>query len=227
MSWIDAQTPYRAYDTSAAGLGAALDRGDWGRGIAIEPPSADRVYTMRRLADPTRPESTSQAMRLTALHIATKELDHWVWITLWWSDDPSSDFGADRPSFIGELGGVWKNYKMCVAVDYDEHDPDPGGGYDADAPSLAAALRASSGPRSWCSNPYLEEGERNAPTNCIGCHQHGGLRRPGPTTIRRDEPRFPDNTRRKVRSDFPFDYLWSASSSAELARILSDAAKAP
>jgi hypothetical protein len=71
------------------------------------------------------------------------------------------------------------------------------------------------------------EGERNAPTSCIGCHQHGGLRKPGPTTIRKDEARFPDNTRRRVREDFPFDSLWSASSSTELARILSDAQRSP
>ena len=80
--------------------------------------------------------------RLAGMHIRTRELDHWLNITLWWSPTPDTDFGADRPAAVRSLGGPWSSYKMCVATDYDEHDPDPTGGFSQSAPSLGAALRA-------------------------------------------------------------------------------------
>jgi hypothetical protein len=115
--------------------------------------AGDATWTPDGTADPgdadifTVQLPTGQVFRLPALHIMTKELDHWLWITLWWSPSPDGDFGADRPP----LPGVWRNYKMCVVADYLDH-----------------------GQPSWCSNPYLEQGTGNAGTNCIGCHQHGG-----------------------------------------------------
>ena len=72
----------------------------------------------------------------------SKELDHWLWITLWWSPDPDSDFGADRPAAIAALPGPWRNYKMCVTSSYLEGDPDPRGGADG---SLGDALAAVHG----------------------------------------------------------------------------------
>jgi hypothetical protein len=58
--------------------------------------------------------------RLAGLHVMTKELDHWVWITLWWSPEPDDDFGADRPASIAALGGPWGHYKMCVVTAFEE-----------------------------------------------------------------------------------------------------------
>ena len=114
--------------------------------------------------------------RLVGLHIMTKELRHWIWITLWWSDTPDLDFGADRPAdFLTGLDPVWGNYKMAVVVDYTEEDRDAGRHYP-EHPTLQAALRATPGPITWASNPYIEHGRGNARTNCIGCHQHGGAR---------------------------------------------------
>jgi hypothetical protein len=234
MTWLDETSPWHSFDTSATGLAARLDAGEWGDGDPSDAPGPDRIYTMHRLVDPTDPNSLGQRMRLAALHIATKELEDWVWITLWWSPTPDTDFGADRPASIGELPAVWSNYKMCTVVDYDEKDPDPTGGYGMEGKlgTLGAALAATrvhpaATTRSWCSNGYVETEERNQPTNCIGCHQHGGIRKPGPTTIRKDEAHFPDNTRKHVRGDFPYDYVWSMSSTLELAGILSDATRAP
>jgi hypothetical protein len=133
------------YDTSPARMATRLraeGAGEWGPGDGIADPGADRIYTV------TLPSEAR--FRLAGLHIATKELRHWVWITLWWSDRPDSDFGADRPASIT---GPWRNYKMCVATTFE-----------------------ADGAPTWCSNPYLEEGHENARTNCIGCHQHAGTR---------------------------------------------------
>ena len=48
-------------------------------------------------------------LSLSALHIVSKELRDWLWITLWWSDTPNEDFGEDRPA---ELGEPWNHVKM-------------------------------------------------------------------------------------------------------------------
>jgi hypothetical protein len=72
-------------------------------------------------------------------------------ITLWWSPDPDTDFGSDRPK---TLAAPWSSYKMCVVSDFG--DP------------------AANDGLSHCSNPYFERGRGNTRTNCIGCHQHAG-----------------------------------------------------
>lgn len=192
------------HDTSAAGLAALADRDDtWGEGAGwVDPGEAD-IYTLKL------PEGGAR-YRLTGLHLMTKELDHWLWVTLWWSTTPDDDFGADRPAAIDALGGPWGNYKMCVVTMFTEGDADPAGG--AADPGLAEALATvheTAGP-SFCSNPYLEQGLNNARTNCIGCHQHGG------TTIENelilaDEAQFPGNGRLQVRNNFPADYSWQTS----------------
>jgi hypothetical protein len=125
-----------AYDTPLGGPA----RDDWGAGDRQVDPGTDAIHTVRL--------SNGNVFRLAGLHIATKELRKWLWITLWWSDSPDDDFGADRPDAIA---GVFRNYKMCVV----SSDRDGDGA-------------------SWCSNPYLEKGAGNAQTNCIGCHQHAG-----------------------------------------------------
>jgi hypothetical protein len=135
--------PLATFDTSPARMATRL-AGDatWTPDGSADP-ADDAIYTVQ--------VPSGQTYRLPALHIMTKELDHWMWITLWWSPHPDDDFGADRPA----LPGVWKNYKMCVSTSYTEADGSP----------------------TWCSNPYLELGTGNAATNCIGCHQHGGTAR--------------------------------------------------
>ncbi len=190
--WVRGETPMPVYDTSPAVLAEKLAAGTFGSGDREASPGEDDIYTMRLTPDTT--------MRLAGLHIVTKELRDWVWITLWWSDEPDSDFGADRPDSIRALGGPWSHYKMCVAVAYDEKD----------------SAHGRNGPRSWCSNPYLETGERAATTNCIGCHQHGGT---GETTetVLANEAAFPDHGRAKVRRNFPADYSFVTHGGLDLA----------
>ncbi len=201
-------------DTLAARLGGTADWGDQGDRTAD--PGPDRIFTIRL--------RSGDVYRLVGLHIMTKELRHWQWVTLWWSDRPDTDFGADRPAALAATANpVFANYKMCVVDGYTEEDADPAAGF-ADTPSLAAALRAASsgaGAPSWCSNPYLEHGRGNARTNCIGCHQHGGstvvVDKDGDGTLDPldtadvfgDELHFPDTGRRRIRDLFPADYLYS------------------
>jgi mono/diheme cytochrome c family protein len=189
-------------------------------------PTPDDIYTIQ-----TRGGSM---YRLTGMHVMTKETRHWVWVTLWWSDKPDEDFGADRPAAFGELDPAWSNYKMCVAVDYTEADTDPASRY-GDIPSLQAALEASGqgGAPSWCSNPYIEHGAGNARTNCIGCHQHAGTREfPdgsnfGLEQVIADEGAaitdanpFPHNGRTRRRDTFATDYSWAFSRMDDLTELI-------
>lgn len=214
------------YDTSAETIARHLSAetsGDWATGDRESDPGPDRIYTIRLL--------NGDVYRLAGLHIMTKETRHWMWITLWWSDEPSTDFGADRPALEG-LHPVFQNYKMCVVADYLEGDSDPAARFEG-FPTLAAALRAaqSAGP-TWCSNPYVEHGRGNARTNCIGCHQHGGstvfrdLDADGaldPFDLERvidDEANFPEAGRRRIREVFPADYLWSLTRVDDVSHVI-------
>jgi hypothetical protein len=202
--WMPSSAPIPTYDTSASALREKLARGTFGDGDGQADPDETSAYTMRLTED--------TSVRLVALHIMTKELRDWSWITLWWSPDADSDFGADRPA---SLGGAFAHYKMCVTTAFDEKDGAPGSAF-ADRPTLAAALAAADGPATWCSNPYLETQERAAKTNCIGCHQHGGS---GETseTILADPERFPDASRTKIRRSFPSDYAFTTEGGLDLA----------
>jgi hypothetical protein len=186
------------FDTSAARMRERfLLEGDWAEGDGSSNPDATKIYSA------VLPNGNQ--FRLPALHIMTKELDHWQWITLWWSPSPDGDFGADRPAAIANLPGPWKNYKMCTVTSYLEGDPDPRGGF---AGSLGDSLEAVTGGTdtpTWCSNPYLELGKQNAVTNCIGCHQHGGTALT-PLQILEEQPNAGTT---RVRNNFFTDYLWA------------------
>jgi hypothetical protein len=184
------------FDTSAAAMPAHLD-GDarWLASGDADPTPAD-IYTAE-LPNGSR-------FRMPALHVMSKELDHWVWITLWYSPTPDEDFGEDRPASIAALPGPWGNYKMCVATTYVEADPDPRGGQPGSLGDSLAAVHGGAGAPTWCSNPYLEEGKGNAATNCIGCHQHGGTALTA-EQILADEPHRGVT---RTRNNFFTDYLW-------------------
>jgi hypothetical protein len=199
------------FDTSAAGMTAAL-AGDqeWLPTTEVDP-GPESIYTL------TLP--TGARYRLAGMHLMTKELDHWLWVTMWWSPDPNTDFGADRPV---SLPAPWNNYKMCVVTSFREGDLDPRGG--ATQPSLAealAAVHAGAGGPTWCSNPMIELGHGNAASTCIGCHQHGGV----PVRseeILSDDVRFPDNGRAQVRNNFVDDYSWAVTAGDRLGRMMAD-----
>jgi hypothetical protein len=221
LEWrrTDLGMPLPTYDTSAAGLRRRLAPGadaTWGEGDGTADPSAAQAYTMRL--------AVGTSFRLAAMHIRTREVDGWLNITLWWSPRPDEDFGADRPAEVRGLGGPWSSYKMCVATDFDELDPDPAGGFGRDAPSLAAALRAvheGVGGPSWCSNPYIDAGPGLVRSNCVGCHQHAmsGVR---PATVQNDPLRYPANGRAQVRNNSPADGFWGLDGGDHLASVFAE-----
>jgi hypothetical protein len=186
------------YDTSAARMRERFKGDlDWAEGDGSQNPDPSAVYTA------TLPNGNT--FRMPALHIMTKELDHWLWITLWYSSSPDTDFGADRPAAISALPGPWKNYKMCVASAYLEGDADPRGGQTGSLGDALESVHTGVGTPTWCSNPYLEKGPGNVGTNCIGCHQHGG------TDITPEDilATLPHNGSTRVRNNFFTDYLWA------------------
>lgn len=194
-------------DTLKKRLAGELDEGGWGKsGEGEADPTESDIYTVK-MSDGTR-------FRLAALHILTKELRDWFWITLWWSPDADSDYGADRPAAIKALGEPWSHYKMNVSVAFEERDPDPRGGFAGSLGDAIAATYAGKGKPSWVSNPYLEKGAKNAQTNCIGCHQHGGTAETS-ESILADEARFPSAGRTKVRQNFPMDYTFALNGNPE------------
>ena len=158
------------------------------------------------------------------MHIRTREVDRWMNITLWWSPDPDTDFGADRPEFMRALGGPWANYKMCVAMEFDERDPDPRGGYGDDHPSLGDALAAvyeGQSAASWCSNPYIDGAPGLVRSNCVGCHQHA-MTGAHPSQVVLDERNFPSTGRVQIRNNFPADGFWGLDGGDDLAATMSE-----
>jgi hypothetical protein len=211
-AWLRAdfggKVPVRSSSAEAltARMAGQVDEGGWGKGDPVneQAPDESSIYSVK-MAD-------GASFRMPALHLITKELREWLWITIWWSPEPDTDFGADRPAAITQLGGPWKNYKMCVVTGYEEKDPDPTGGFPTGKGSLGDALKATYkgvGAPTWCSNQYIERGTHNAQTNCIGCHQHAGTQLRSEAVLA-DDKLFPDFGRTKIRKNFPADYLFAA-----------------
>lgn len=230
------------FDTSAAGLERALghqptpakELATEGKGFPTElgtaPAGPDDILTIT-----VRNSDGPVNYRMTGMHIITKELRHWMWVSLWWSPEPNGDFGADRPDEVAGIRGPFRNYKMCVVSDFVETDQDPGAAYRQDprTASLGAAIDAAhraSAPQTWCSNPYIELGQGNVRTNCIGCHQHAGSKVVNaktfydacPDPLREGEDlevckarmtkqrgEFPHYGRSQIRQNFPADYLYT------------------
>ncbi len=198
----------------------AFEAGEWkptgaSPTVDLQP---DQIYTIETIPDSA--EDPRLRYQLTAMHIITKDVRDWMWISLIWSPDPQSNLGADRPPYLAQLK-PWDNYKMCVTSGFDENDPNPGQSFQGDLPDLAASLNkihSLAGPHTFCSNPFIERGKGNGRTNCIGCHQHArtGV---GQDEIYLDAPNIPGNeerrktyphgSRSKLRQNFPSDYLWS------------------
>ncbi len=210
--------PLPTYDTSAETLSALLveDVPTWGEGAGEAMPDAGSIYTQRL--------PTGATFVLAGFHVRTGELPRGLFITLWWSDRPDEDFGADRPESIRALGPPWSSYKMCVAVDHTELDADPSGGFAEDAPTLGDALAAvheGRGGPTWCSNPYVDAAPGLARGNCVGCHQHAmsGVR---PGEVATDETRFPSSGRLAARDDHPADGFWGLDAGDGLASVIQE-----
>ncbi len=126
-------------------------------------------------------------MVLVATHITTKEIDDWVWGTVWWHDRP--DVGAyamDRPASVK---GVWRNYLMSAS-------------YDLETPT------ATDGKAHITYNPYLEARFPNGQvSNCMNCHNRASWPEPFFLPVFRGKPAANDPAYKagQLRTDF----LWS------------------
>jgi hypothetical protein len=213
-NWFTARPGQKiaVFDTSASGLRDALTSGEF---VAKSTADADDIIGKSIYTIAVRPNINSDlisSVGLAAAHFALKQFPDWMWITIWWSPDPNSDFGSDRPD---EIQGPWRNYKMCVVTDFDDDRNSIDADFHRQYPDLAEALTeaytnpAMAAGHSWCSNPFIERGKFNARTNCIGCHQHAGAGEMSPLIFQGDESAFPHSARAKVRKNFPGDYLFS------------------
>jgi hypothetical protein len=89
-------------------------------------------------------------MLLTAMHIATREFDPWVFLTYWWTDQPGvGPLASDMPNSVT---GVWRNYVMDVS-------------YNINKP------KTSSGQAPIAYNPWLELFQLGGTrSQCMACH---------------------------------------------------------
>ena len=149
-------------------------------------------------------EGTRHALR--NLHVVTKEIDEWVWGTIWWSATPDRDFGLDRPRNLPQGLG---SYKLCVSTTFMEMDDMPADERFVSTPELATVMEhatwrdgpmgTGAGLASWCANPYIE-GPFHQKT-CIGCHQPAG-------DVQVNNPSSASNIRNVTRhlGDFAFTF---------------------
>jgi len=123
-------------------------------------------------------DEQSQKWQLVGMHIASKRLRTWLWISLF---TLGFDWVLDRSpsgSFDTDFGASLTDYGMCVVSDFKESDPAPWSHYvgllwnGKPNPRLADVIKAVSqvmNGAQWCANPYIETNMSRG--NCIGCHQ--------------------------------------------------------
>jgi hypothetical protein len=93
-----------------------------------------------------RPLQEGDYLALTAMHIATREFEPWVFTTYWWHDKPDDGpLAKDRPASIS---GVWRNYIMDVSYNINNPKTETGAAPVAYNPWLE--LFQAGGTRSQC-----------------------------------------------------------------------------
>lgn len=201
-NWLNTASGFRQYATGGENLAPLMQ--------AAEASWDDLQESAPVPVNIVKASKGGNSFVLGGLHIVSKEFDDWIWISAWWSATPHEDFGEDRPGYIEKLGAPWNQYKICAVSSYVQ-SPAELEIMAQTHPSLAAAYAAVLGDSgaSWCSNPYIERGINNQKTNCIGCHQYAGTD-VSQMDIISDLNRFPHFGKLKQRSDFPSDYIWSA-----------------
>ncbi|MCX6129028.1 MAG: hypothetical protein NTX25_08190 [Proteobacteria bacterium] len=221
-SWqlLDANAQLAVFDSSAAAMQKTLETGVWQPvdQVSSNSLSTEHIYTIETVSK--LESGLKEKFQLSAIHFAVKYLEDWLWISLWWSPNPSTDFGADRPQTgVFHEGSPWSHYKMCVVSSFEEGSPHPGTEFsDLSLQKAVDTVFSKTSPHTWCANPFIERGQGNTRTNCIGCHQHAGTAI-FPDDVFMDDAndpkneqrrsRFPANGRKQLRNNFPGDYLWS------------------
>ena len=128
--------------------------------VAVDAPMAKRLMSDSESLKVAmialgRPIKAGDWLVLVGANLATRELENWVWVALWWHDRPKE--GPDAIGRPTSVEGVWRQFLMQVA-------------FDADRPASA-----DGGPHI-CFNPWLEGRFPNmgrgggTVSNCLACH---------------------------------------------------------
>ncbi len=140
-SWEELNNGIPIHDTSKEAMSALIQEGTWpglghpSKEPPIGHPGRSQIYTNITV------DGTEWALK--GIHFVTKDVREWVWVSLWWDPNASTDFGADRPASIDNFnGGVWKNYKMCVVSSFAEKDPAPWSQFTGSQQSLGDSIKA-------------------------------------------------------------------------------------
>lgn len=198
--------PLMKFDTSGEGLENLMNSGsgyEWVGEPVTDKPQGNQIFEIE--------VPSGQRYQLVGFHLMSKIKRDWVWVTLWWSDSPYSDFGEDRPAQFKNNQFALENYKMCVVTDYLPDQTGLSNEFRSTYPSLTqatVATRRLNPSSSWCSNPYIEKGHNNARTNCIGCHQHGGTTFDIDQALQ-DDSQFEQMLLLRNRTNFAADYYWA------------------
>lgn len=202
-------TPISVWDGPPGDPAAADPPSSWPREVPVDPEGASadpravplaRFYHLRlgagdldaaRRADPDA--RVGDWLVLVAMHVSTREIPDWVWLTFWWHD--RADEGPFVTGRTAAVAGPWRSYLMDVTL-------------SAETP------RAPDGGPRIVFNPYLETFAGGRTSNCVSCHQGAVWTASGappflpPTRGRRPDgdPRFRDATR--------LDFMWSIAEEA-------------
>ncbi|RZA17166.1 MAG: hypothetical protein EOP10_23230, partial [Proteobacteria bacterium] len=148
-NWLNTESGFRQYPTDEQSLSKLFEN----------PESSwdDIKVTSEVPTNIVKATLGDKSFVLGGMHIVSKEFDDWIWVSAWWSADPNSDFGEDRPEFIQKLGAPWNQYKICAVSSYVQNPADLDE-LSQKFPSLAKAYRSvlNESGASWCSNPYIE-----------------------------------------------------------------------
>ena len=187
------------FDTSPDGLQRRWDAGaDWEApldGEGSDDPGADRIQLVRL--------PNGSVFRLVGLHVITKELRKWLWVTIWWAPDGDGDFGADRPADL-EADPIFRHYKMCVVSAHEERDPSAAAGADLVHQPVPRARRRQ---------------RAHQLHRLPSARRHVAAARGRSSATR---PAFPTNGRHEARANFPTDYSWALTREDNLARVVAD-----
>lgn len=125
---------------------------------------------------------------LAALHYTTKEIPNWVWATFWYHDQANDGPYAENRPDDTVLKGIWRNYKMDIALDMTT---------PTEADGKANAIF----------NPWLEARFPNGVnSNCMSCHQLATWpKRDFIPVVRGELP----NDAQRFRNTTKMDFLWS------------------
>lgn len=116
--------------------------------IALPAAQLDRLNDLIRKYWPEHEavDPNEDGLVLVGMHVATREIENWLWATFWWHNAADEgEFGADKSDCLKDR---WRNFRMDCTVDASKT----------------------------VFNPYLEGMLASGSTsNCMACHQRASV----------------------------------------------------